>query len=369
MRRAPLFIALVILLLLPFAAKATEARLQIPIPGFQVSETLAKPDPDTGLITTDLLPEYIAAVYSYLVGLAGLLATAMIMYGGMKWIFAGGDSGKISKAKEVIQHALIGLVLALGSYLVLFTLNPKLTTFEALKIRSVEQQLLPPPIDEGDVIAEGTAPPPGVTRPTWGCGAWTDTGHCANPPPAIGTVAVSETVTIPVLPGISSSKSTRIHRNLVEPLGKLSAAAIAIGERDGKKYRVVITSGFRSYEKQVQIFCGLPPENSPSRCHGQYPTNPCERRSYCAVPGFSNHGLGVALDTYLEIDGKKQTYFGSKDQCTSNSAENIAKLSQIFFDADPGWVRYEKEIWHFEYNPADRNLRGRHTGFPAHCGS
>lgn len=135
-------LALLTFLLLPQLAFAVEAKLQIPIPGFQVSEQIARTDPETGLLASDLLPQYISAIYSYLVGFASLFATALIMYGGMKWIFAGGDSGKISKAKEVIQHAVIGLVLALGSYLVLYTLNPALVDFNALQLTKVERVLV-----------------------------------------------------------------------------------------------------------------------------------------------------------------------------------------------------------------------------------
>lgn len=109
-----------------------QPKLQIPIPQVRFSEVVIPKDTNEFAVNT--IGEYIAGMYSYLVGIAGLLAITMIMYGGMKWIFAGGDSGKIGAAKEVITHAVIGLVLVLGSYLVLYTLNPELVRFESLKL-------------------------------------------------------------------------------------------------------------------------------------------------------------------------------------------------------------------------------------------
>ncbi|MBI4133685.1 C40 family peptidase [Candidatus Uhrbacteria bacterium] len=113
------------------AFREVQPRLQIPIPNLQFSRIAS---PEAGSLYVSYLPEYISAVYSYLVGIAGIFAVAMIMYGGMKWIFAAGDTGKIGAAKETIYQSVIGLILALGSYLILITLNPDLVSFKSLKL-------------------------------------------------------------------------------------------------------------------------------------------------------------------------------------------------------------------------------------------
>lgn len=76
--------------------------------------------------TVKNMAEYIGIMYQYLAGIAGVMAVAMIMYGGMKWIFSAGDASKIGTAKEVISHAVIGLILVFGSFLILNTINPAL---------------------------------------------------------------------------------------------------------------------------------------------------------------------------------------------------------------------------------------------------
>ena len=44
---------------------------------------------------------------------AGIVAVAFIVYGGVQYITANGDPGKITKAKRTILYAVIGLVVVL----------------------------------------------------------------------------------------------------------------------------------------------------------------------------------------------------------------------------------------------------------------
>lgn len=83
-------------------------------------------------ISSDSLGKYIIAIYNYGVGLVSVLAVVMIMFGGYKWIFAAGNSTSINDAKSTIISALVGLILALGSYLLLSAINPELVKFKPL---------------------------------------------------------------------------------------------------------------------------------------------------------------------------------------------------------------------------------------------
>ncbi len=90
------------------------------------------------------LADYIGTVYAFGVGIVGVLATVMIMFGGWQWIFAGGNEKIIGSAKEYITSAIIGLVLALGSYLILFTINPQLVELTDLNV----WKIIAPEIEE-----------------------------------------------------------------------------------------------------------------------------------------------------------------------------------------------------------------------------
>jgi hypothetical protein len=54
----------------------------------------------------------------------GIIAVFMIIFGGLKYITSGGDSGNVSGAKNTIIYALIGLVIvALAQFIVHFVLG------------------------------------------------------------------------------------------------------------------------------------------------------------------------------------------------------------------------------------------------------
>ncbi|MBU1131243.1 pilin [Patescibacteria group bacterium] len=90
----------------------------------------------------NLLVRYIQAIYKFFVGIAGIVAVFMIVFGGVIWLFSGGNATKIGQAKEIILGAIFGLLLALGSYMILNTLNPSLVNFQ-LQVAEVPGLTLP----------------------------------------------------------------------------------------------------------------------------------------------------------------------------------------------------------------------------------
>lgn len=84
------------------------------------------------------ISEYISVFYSFIVPLIAIAAVIMIMFGGFKYATAAGNSAMVSSAKKTITNAIIGLVLALASYLLLYTINPELVSLDSLKIPFVQ---------------------------------------------------------------------------------------------------------------------------------------------------------------------------------------------------------------------------------------
>jgi hypothetical protein len=71
--------------------------------------------------TLDFLPRFIKLI----IGLATALAVVMVIYGGFQYILTAAPGGK-GNAKETIENAIWGLLLAIGAWLILFTINPDL---------------------------------------------------------------------------------------------------------------------------------------------------------------------------------------------------------------------------------------------------
>lgn len=95
------------------------------------------PGVSAGKITGSSIGSYIIAIYKYAIGIVGILATVVLMVGGLIWLTAGGNSTRIEDAKSWIGASLTGLIIALCSFLILSTVNPALTTFKNINVTPV----------------------------------------------------------------------------------------------------------------------------------------------------------------------------------------------------------------------------------------
>lgn len=71
------------------------------------------------------LEQYLIILYKVGIWTAVILAIASIIWGGVQYITSAGGEGK-GAGKEMIQSAIFGLLLALGSYIILSTINKDL---------------------------------------------------------------------------------------------------------------------------------------------------------------------------------------------------------------------------------------------------
>ncbi|MDD3006449.1 MAG: pilin [Candidatus Pacebacteria bacterium] len=70
------------------------------------------------------ISNYLIGIYNFLLSIVGIVAVVMLIIGGMKYIMAAGSGGAVSSAKETIKDAILGLLLALLSYVIVGTINP-----------------------------------------------------------------------------------------------------------------------------------------------------------------------------------------------------------------------------------------------------
>ncbi|HLC69908.1 MAG TPA: pilin [Patescibacteria group bacterium] len=70
--------------------------------------------------------QFLQTNYNYLLGIAAILAVAMIVIAGFQWTASGGNSEMIGSAKKRITGAIIGLFIAYMSFFILNTINPAL---------------------------------------------------------------------------------------------------------------------------------------------------------------------------------------------------------------------------------------------------
>ncbi len=86
-------------------------------------------DPGGGVVLTDPLggktpQQLIGQVINGALGVVGSIALAMFIYGGFTWMLSAGNAEAVTKGKNILVWATIGLVVIFCSYaLVYFVLN------------------------------------------------------------------------------------------------------------------------------------------------------------------------------------------------------------------------------------------------------
>lgn len=95
---------------------------------------------DIGNVTeVENLPMYINAVYTWMLPAASLIAVVMMMIGGLQYTLARGKSKYIEKAKTRITNAITGIVILMSAFVILNLIDPRLVSFDALKIPMVKE--------------------------------------------------------------------------------------------------------------------------------------------------------------------------------------------------------------------------------------
>lgn len=272
---------------------------------FNETYKLLAPIGEFDKIETNDIWVYFNKFLSIAIGLAGALAVIMIIIGGVEWM--GNDSifGK-TKAKERITSAILGLLIALGSYALLNTINPDLVGRRGLNIDQVSISLEEPPVFSN----KNTVVPTGSDN--------------SFPPECPG--------------GVSKVKLEREDYILctayISKFKPMFSDAAAKG--------IILSGGsFRTKAEQIDARIN-------NNCPDIYksPSNKCNPPT--AIPGTSMHEKGLAFD--LKCDGKlinwdnQQSKYAKSPEtkkCFDWLVENASKY---------GLKNYSKENWHWSIN-------------------
>jgi hypothetical protein len=91
------------------------ARLEVQIPGLPQNPTLI---------------DYRNVIFTFLIGIGGILAVFSLVLGGIGYITSAGNPESRSNAKKRVTSAIFGLVLLVSSYIIIQRINPKLISPE-----------------------------------------------------------------------------------------------------------------------------------------------------------------------------------------------------------------------------------------------
>ena len=99
----------------------------VPIPGI----------PATGVN----LSTYLIGIYNFLLSIVGIVAVMMLIIGGIRYITSAGNQAAAADAKDIITNAIVGLLLALLTWVFIATINP-----DALYLKKPGSTFAPTPV-------------------------------------------------------------------------------------------------------------------------------------------------------------------------------------------------------------------------------
>ncbi len=71
----------------------------------------------TGIgLSSSTLQQTVTTIIRTFMGLLGLIAVILILYGGFMWMTAAGNEEKVTKAKQIIISGIIGLLIIASAY-------------------------------------------------------------------------------------------------------------------------------------------------------------------------------------------------------------------------------------------------------------
>lgn len=76
--------------------------------------------------------QYLKDIINFGFAVIGILALFMLIIGAYQYLMAAGNIGKVDSAKETIGSALLGLILGLCAYIILYKINPDLVNMRAI---------------------------------------------------------------------------------------------------------------------------------------------------------------------------------------------------------------------------------------------
>jgi len=298
----------------PFAPLNPIDNINVKIPGLdKLSQQYPASCTTTGISTNCTLPYlaiYIEAIVGYSMGIAGILAAISIMIGGVIYMTSSGNATRIAKAKSWMEGSVVGLVIALSSYVLMYEVNPDLVGLKSISLAIIEKQ------------EDGTDP-------------------------VAATVSTDESGwTFPSDPHIKDE--TGGQKMTTDMAAKLIAATKCMSDSG---YTVRVTAASRTPEQQKSTYS--------KNCGG---ATSCVDSSKCSIltccpfkPGaVCPHTSGQAVDVW-----------GVDPATGGKSIAAQYKLQDCMEQA--GFCLLAKECWHFEYPQLSTNCGGGHNLNGGNC--
>lgn len=142
MKKILLLFALSLIVFAPFgnivlaqAAPTADMPLEVKYP--------TVPETQTPTTVKTPLPNYVQYIFNFFMWTSGLIALVVLVIGGSRYVISAGNVERMRDAKNQIYSAILGLLLLLSTWIILYAINPDLTKLSVKKLPIVPTSLLP----------------------------------------------------------------------------------------------------------------------------------------------------------------------------------------------------------------------------------
>ncbi len=111
---------------------------------FALQVSWPKSPAGTELKDESTLPDLIKYLYEWGIFLGGLVAFIALIIAGFQYLTSVGDPARMKDAMDRIKSAFLGLILLLGSWLILNTISPQFTSFPPLEFKPPSEEAISP---------------------------------------------------------------------------------------------------------------------------------------------------------------------------------------------------------------------------------
>lgn len=286
------------------------------------------------------ITDYIITLYNFIISIIGVLSAVMIMYAGLLWAAANGNSEKIGNAKERMVNAIVGLVIALTSYVVLNTINPALVNFKTIVVSApnVPQTPVPQVVSQGTVVLTGD-------------------NKCDAAPALIdfmkpGVIPESYKPYLKVNDSAHCADQNMVNA-LLGALGQLanpSSPYYGMKLNINSSWRTPYTPGTGSYHNRGQAI-----DVTWSPINGTKP--------YVSLAGRAGEAHGLDFNNKCVCnkadDAKCTEEWRGTDKCTPEDLQSVEALNQMM--SNGGFAHICVEWWHHQVERAQTCGVGHHT--------
>lgn len=96
--------------------------------------------PIAGVRQVSGIAQYINLGYRYLVSVVLIAAIVMVVWGGFRYLLGSANVGNVQRGKETIRDAVVGMLIVVGAYVILSTVNPRTVELRNLNLSSIQRQ-------------------------------------------------------------------------------------------------------------------------------------------------------------------------------------------------------------------------------------